>query len=220
MSYLNFIEPVHTKTKRNYLERVITHDKAACATISKQFGKDYWDGDRKYGYGGYHYDGRWRSFAEQLVTHYALKPGSAILDVGCGKGYLLYEFMQRLPGAQVAGMDVSAYAIAHAKEEVKPFLQVAHAGALPYRDHQFDLVISINTLHNLYNYQLHDALQEMERVGNAHKYLVVDSYRTEQEKVNLLYWQLTCECFYTPQEWEWLFKISRYTGDYGCIYYE
>jgi protein-L-isoaspartate(D-aspartate) O-methyltransferase len=221
MAYLDFIGKVHTKTKRDYLaERVIGVDKAECAKISKQFGYDYWDGERKYGYGGYYYDGRWYAVAEQMVNHYNLKPGDKILDIGCGKGYLLYEFARLIPGVEVAGLDISQYALEHAKEEVKLFLRHGNAIELPYNDTEFDFVVSINTLHNLYIYDLEKALQEIERVGKDKKYIVVDSYRTEQERVNLLYWQLTCECFFTPQEWEWIFKMAGYQGDYGCIYYE
>jgi protein-L-isoaspartate(D-aspartate) O-methyltransferase len=220
MAHIDFIERVHTSTKRNYLERVVEHDKAECATVAKQFGKDYWDGDRRYGYGGYYYDGRWRSVAENMVNHYGLNADAKILDVGCGKGFLLYEFTQLLPQNQVAGIDVSQYAIDNCEEEVRPFLQVGNALDLPFEDNSFDLVVSINTLHNLYNFDLKKALQEIERVGKQHKYLVVDSYRTEQEKVNLLYWQITCECFYTPQEWEWFFTESGYTGDSSYVFYE
>jgi protein-L-isoaspartate(D-aspartate) O-methyltransferase len=220
MAHIDFIERVHTSTKRNYLERVVEHDKAECATISKQFGKDYWDGDRRYGYGGYTYDGRWRSVAENIANHYNLEPGSKILDIGCGKGFLLYEFTQVITGAQVTGIDVSKYAIDNGKEEIQQFLQTGNATDLPFEDNTFDLVVSINTLHNLYNFDLKRALQEMERVGKKDKYLVVDSYRTEREKVNLLYWQITCECFYTPQEWEWFLQESGYTGDYSYIFYE
>ena len=220
MGYIDFIERVHTSTKRNYLARVTEHDKAECATISKQFERDYWDGDRKYGYGGHYYDGRWQPIAERMVNHYGLQPGDSVLDIGCGKGFLLYEFTQVLPESEVSGIDISHYAIDNAKEEIKPFVQVGNATELPYADKSFDYVVSINTLHNLYNYDLRRALQEIERVGKQNKYLVVDSYRTEQEKVNLLYWQLTCECFYTPQEWEWFFAESGYTGDYAYVFYE
>jgi len=221
VAYIDFISKVHTRTQRDYLaERVIGIDKARCATIAKQFGKDYWDGERKYGYGGYYYDGRWYPVAEEMVKYYDLKLGGKILDVGCGKGYLLYEFTRAIPRVEVAGLDISQYAIDNASEEVKPSLQVGNAIDLPYEDNSFDLVVSINTLHNLYIYDLQRALQEIERVGKEHKYIVVDSYRTEREKVNLLYWQITCECFYTPQEWEWLFRESGYTGDYGYVFYE
>jgi len=220
MEHIDFIERVHMSTKRNYLERVIEHNKAECAAVSKQFGRDYWDGDRRYGYGGYNYDGRWRSVAENIANHYNLETGSKILDIGCGKGFLLYEFAQVITGAQVVGIDVSKYAIDNGKEEIQQFLQIGNATVLPFEDNTFDLVVSINTLHNLYNFDLKKALQEMERVGKQNKYLVVDSYRTEEEKMNLLYWQITCECFYTPQEWEWFFQESGYTGDYSYIFYE
>ena len=217
---IDFIHQVHRSTPRNYLERVTDHDKAECATVAKKFGKEFWDGDRKYGYGGFHDDGRWRSVAEEMVKYYGIEPGAKILDIGCARGFLLHEFTQVVPGVEVAGIDVSHYIIDTAKEEVKSFLRQGNAIDLPYEDQSFDFVISINTLHNLYNFDLRKALQEIQRVGKGNKYIVLDSYRTEQEKVNLLYWQLTCECFYTPEEWQWFFEESGYTGDYGYVFCE
>jgi protein-L-isoaspartate(D-aspartate) O-methyltransferase len=154
-----------------------------------------------------------------MATHYGIKAGDRILDVGCGKGFLLYEFTRAVPGVEVVGIDVSRYALAHAKEEVRPFLAEGRAESLPYKDRSFDLVISLNTLHNLQLPELELALGEIERVGRKGKYILMDGYRTEAEKVNLLYWQLTCECFFTPREWEWLFAKTGYTGDFGCIYF-
>ena len=221
MAYVDFIIKLHQSSKRDYLERVVQHDKAKCAEVAIQYGKDYWDGDRMYGFGGYRYDGRWRPVAEDMARHYGLKAGDKILDVGCGKGFLLYEFTQAIPGVTVAGIDISQYAIDNAKEEVKPFLQVGNAIDLPFEDNTFDLVFSITTLHNLYNYELRKALQEIQRVGKGNnKHFVVESYRNEQEKVNFLYWQLTCRSFYTPKEWEWFMEESGYTGDYSCIFFE
>lgn len=219
---IDLISKIHTATKRDYLkERVLNCDKAACAEVARKFDKDYWDGDRKFGYGGYHYDGRWKPLAEKLARHYKLKSSDRVLDVGCGKGYLLYELTQVVPGLRVSGIDVSRYAIKHAKEEMKPFLRVGDARHLSYKKRSFDLVLSINVLHNFENYGLERALKEIERVSKgSKKYVVVDSYRNEKEKVNLMYWQLTCQSFYRPREWAWFFKKSGYQGDYGFIFYE
>jgi ubiquinone/menaquinone biosynthesis C-methylase UbiE len=220
MPYIDFINKLHQATRRDYLARVTADDKAHCAEVALRWGEEYWDGDRRYGYGGYRYDGRWRSVAEEIVRHYRLPADAAILDIGCGKGFLLYEFTQVLPQAKVTGIDVSAYAVEHAKDEVGPFLQVGHAATLPFADRSFDLVISINTLHNLYNYELWSALREIERVGRGAKYLTVEAYRNEREKANLMYWQLTCRAFHTPREWEWLLKQTGYSGDYSFIFFE
>jgi ubiquinone/menaquinone biosynthesis C-methylase UbiE len=199
---------------------VLEADKAECAELAIQWGKEYWDGDRKNGYGGYRYDGRWRPVAEAMVKHYGLMPGASILDVGCGKGFLLYEFTQLLPGARITGLDISRYALENAKEEVRPFLQEGNALALPFADRSFDFVVSITTLHNLLLPELWSALQEIERVGRGGKYVLVEAYRNEREKMNLMYWQLTCRAFHTPEEWVWLFAHARYTGDYSFIFFE
>lgn len=220
MAYLDFITSLHARTKRDYLERVSRGDKAHCATVAKQFGYDYWDGDRKYGYGGFRYDGRWAAMAKRLIDHYRLDNNSRVLDVGCGKAFLLFEMKQLLPGLTVRGLDVSEYALANAKEEMRPFLDRGLAQKLPYDNDSFDLVISITTLHNLYLFDLQAALGEIERVSRGRSYIVVESYRNEEEKANLLHWQLTCESFFTPAEWEYVFTQSGYTGDYGLIFFE
>jgi SAM-dependent methyltransferase len=220
MPEIDFISAIHKRTTRDYLARVNEVSKAEAASVARQWGRDYWDGDRRFGYGGMRYDGRWRVVAEAMCRHYGLKSGDKVLDIGCGKGYLLYDLTQAVPGIEVCGLDISEYAINHAKEEVKSYLRVGSAQSLPFEDGSFDLVISINTLHNLYCYELENALREMQRVGRRHRYLCVESYRNEEEKVNLLYWQLTCEGFYTPKEWSWWFQLCGYTGDWSFIYFE
>lgn len=219
MAYVDFITSVHKSTKRDYLKRVNEYPKAEVAKIAGKFGFDYWDGERKFGYGGYKYDGRWVAVAKELAEHYQLKPGMKVLDIGCGKAFLLADLLQVVPGLQIAGIDISEYAILYAKEEAKPYLQVIDAEHLPFEDKSFDLAISINTLHNLPCYKLEKALKEMERVAKE-KYLVVESYRNEEEKVNLLYWQLTCQSFFSPQEWQWWFDHCHFTGDHSFIYFE
>jgi ubiquinone/menaquinone biosynthesis C-methylase UbiE len=220
MAYIDFISPLHKRTQRDYLGRVNEFPKAEAAKIATQFGRDYWDGDRRFGYGGMRYDGRWRVVAENMARHYKLKPGDRILDVGCGKAFLLYEFTQVVPGIEVAGLDISSYAVENAKAEVRPFLKIGHANHLPYPDAGFDLVFSLNTLHNLPCQDLDRALREIQRVGRQNRYVVVESYRNEEEKANLLYWQLTCESFYRPEGWEWWFQHTGYSGDWSYIYFE
>jgi len=120
----------------------------------------------------------------------------------------------------VAGLDISEYAVENSKEEVKPFIQIGNATKLPYEDNYFDYVYSLGTIHNLYNFELHSALQEIERVSKQHKYVMQEAYRNEREKVNMLNWQLTQHSFYSKDEWEWFFKLAGYTGDYGYIFFE
>ncbi len=219
MARLDLISKLHTRTKRDYLQRVTDHDKAECAEVAKKWGFDYWDGDRRFGYGGMRYDGRWRPVAEDFAAQYGLKAEDKVLDIGCGKGFLLFEFTQAVPGIEVSGIDISAYGIEHAKEEIRPHLQLGNCTELPYDDGSFDFVYSINTFHNLYNFELMKALREMHRVGRKHRYICVESYRNEREKVNLLYWQLTCESFYTPEEWRWFYDLAGYEGDVDFIFF-
>ena len=217
---IDFLAKYQSATKRDYVARVIEHDKAECATVAKRWGEEYWDGPRQYGYGGYKYDGRWLPIAQDIASRYGLKAGDKILDVGCGKAFLLYEFTRAVPGVEIAGLDISAYGIAHSKEETRLFLREGSCTKLPYPDQSFDFVYSINTFHNLKVDDLKAALQEVERVGRNRKWICVESYRNEREKVNLLYWQLTCMSFYTPEEWVWLYRQWGYTGDYGFIFFE
>jgi SAM-dependent methyltransferase len=220
MSYREFVSLVHKSTKRDYLARVTQRDKAEVAELAMKWDYDYWDGGRDTGYGGYRYDGRWRKVADAMVAAYALKPGMRVLDVGSGKGFILHDMTEAVPGIEIAGIDISSYGVAHTMESVKPFCQVGSATQLPWPDAHFDLVISINTLHNLYIDEVFAAFKEINRVGRGARYICVEAYRNEREKVNLMYWQLTCRAFHTPAEWEWIFRETGYTGDHEFIYFE
>lgn len=219
MAYIDFIQKIHKSTQRDYLGRVNEASKAECAKIAKKFDFDFFDGERKYGYGGYKYDGRWRAVAESLVEHYQLKAGQSVLDIGCGKAHLLYEIMKLVPGIRVQGIDISEYAITHTLPEIQPYLSVGKAQELQFEDKSFDLVLSLNTLHNLYIYDLMKAVGDIQRIAK-NSYIVVESYRTEEERVNMMYWQLTCECFFEVKEWEWIYKQCGYTGDYSFIFFD
>ncbi len=220
MAYIDFLQTVHTRTPRDYVQRVTEYDKAACAEVARRFDYDYWDGDRRYGYGGYHYDGRWVGVAARLAAHYRLPLGTSVLDIGCGKGFLLHDLRQAVPNASVTGLDISTYALEHAIEDVRSRVVRGTAAHLPFADKSFDLVVSINTLHNLRVAELDSALREIERVSRGAKYVVVDTFHDERQKVNLLYWQLTCQCFYTPEDWQWWFDRTGYSGDHSFVCFE
>ena len=222
MKEIDFISSLHKSTKRDYLARVNDKEfpKYKAANLAKKWDFDYWDGDRRINYGGYKYiKNRWNQVIKNLYENYNLPEDAKILDIGCGKGFFLYDLIKLKPNSEVVGIDISKYAIKNAKEEIKNKLVFGNPTKLPWEDNYFDLVVSITTLHNLYVFDLEKALKEMERVGK-NKYLCVESYRNEKEKANLLYWQVTCEAFNTPDEWKWWFKHTNYTGDYSFIYFE
>ena len=221
MPYLGLVQEMHNATKRNYVRRVVEFDKATCANIAKKFDSEYWDGERQYGYGGYHYDGRWLPLARTLISHFSLKPGDRVLDIGCGKGYLLYEFKRLMPDIELVGVDISEYAIKNAKEEVRQDLLIGSAHDLPFSDDEFDVVVSLGTLHNLPVNLVFDAVREIVRVcKSASSYIMVESWRNQSEKANLLSWQLTCEAFLAVETWEWLFEECDYKGDWDFIFFE
>jgi len=217
---LNIVTPLHQQTKRDYLARMLD-DKVQCMLKAKEYEQDYWDGDRRFGYGGYKYmPGRWKPVAEALIKEYGLGPSSRVLDVGCGKGFLLYEMLLIEPALEIVGIDISRHGLAHAPEAVRDKLLIHRAeDPLPYGDNAFDLVISLGCLHNLRIFDLQSAVSEIERVGK-NKYIMLESYRNEQEQFNLQCWALTAESFFDTAEWIWLYNHFGYTGDYEFIYFE
>ncbi len=216
---LELVTPLHTSTKRDYLARMVD-DKVHCMVKAKEYERDYWDGDRRYGYGGYQYTGRWKPVAEQLIETYNLGSSARILDVGCGKAHLLYELKQLLPTATCIGFDISQHGLADAPMGIRDSLFRYQAqDPLPFGDKQFDLVISLAVLHNLRIFDLKSALCEIERVGKS-AYVMVESYRNEQELFNLECWALTAESLFDTAEWIWLYNLFGYTGNYEFIYFE
>ena len=215
-----FVTPLHKSTKRDYIARM-NDDKVHCMLKAKEYGADYWDGDRRYGYGGYNYRaGYWTPVAQSLIDTYNLKPGSKILDLGCGKGFLLHELLLLEPELQVVGTDISEHGLSHTTDLVKPHVQIHDArGEFKWQDKEFDLVISLTLLHNLRAFDLENCLREIQRIGKSH-YVTSESYRTELEQFNLQCWALTCETFFDLDEWLWMFEKTGYTGDYEFIYFE
>ena len=216
----NFVTSLHQSTKRDYLARMID-EKVVCMLKAKEYEGDYWDGDRRFGYGGYKFiEGRWQPVAEKLIENYNLTNDSSILDVGCGKGFLLFEIKKILPGIKINGIDISKHGYENSHPLVKNEIIMHRAqDVYPFKDKEFDLVISLGTLHNLRIFDLKKALSEIERVGKA-GYVMLESYRNEQEQFNLQCWALTCESFFDEEEWVWLYKHFGYSGDYEFIFFE
>ena len=216
---VDYVTQLHQSTPRNYIDRMID-DKVHCTKKAKEYEADYWDGDRRFGYGGYQYlAGRWKPVAQALIENYNLSNESSVLDIGCGKGYLLYEMKLLLPNLRISGFDISNHGIATAKQEVKEQLFIHRAqDPFPFQKNEFDLAISLGCLHNLRIFELEMALKEMERVA-SNGYLMLESYRNEQEQFNLQCWALTCESFFDTKEWMWLFEYLGYKGDYEFIYF-
>tara|TARA_Y100001970_G_scaffold76942_2_gene97772 strand:+ start:5834 stop:6499 length:666 start_codon:yes stop_codon:yes gene_type:complete len=217
---VQFVTSLHTSTKREYLDRMVD-EKILCMHKAKEYEEDYWDGDRRFGYGGYKYlPGRWKPVAESLIETYNLNNSSSILDVGCGKGFLLHEIKLLLPEITIKGFDISNHGLSCALDSVKDDLFIHKAQEpYPFKDNEFDLVISLGCLHNLRLMELEVALGEIERVGKQ-GYVMLESYRNEAEQFNLQCWALTCESFFDEGEWVWLYNHFGYSGDYEFIYFE
>tara|TARA_B100000989_G_C19446246_1_gene429616 strand:- start:68 stop:730 length:663 start_codon:yes stop_codon:yes gene_type:complete len=202
------------KSKRNIESREVAKDMDAII-VSKKYDFDYFDGDRKYGYGGYKYDGRWVPVAKDIINHFKLKPGDKFLDIGCAKGFLMKDLIDALPGLEVFGLDISEYAIKNCHEDVIGRIHKGSAKNLLFPDNAFDAVISLDTIHNLNRNDVIIALKEIQRVTKGdNSFVKVDSYKTPEEKKIFESWVLTAEYHDYPKGWLETFKEAGYTGDY------
>ena len=183
--------------------------------IARKFDKDYFDGSRDHGYGGFTYNPRfWSPVIPDLANRYGLGPDSKVLDVGCAKGFFLHDLKEQIPGVSVSGLDISEYAISNSVSSVSSFLKVGNATRLPYTDNSFDFVISINTVHNLNRDECAIALQEIERVSKKNSFITVDAYRNESEKERMEAWNLTALTMMSCDEWVSFFNEVGFSGDY------
>lgn len=217
---LNIFTKMHRSTNRDYLGRMF-NNKVKSMIKAKKFEFDYWDGHRNHGYGGYKYiPGKWTPVAKKLIKQYKLNARSKILDVGCGKGFLLYEIKKLIPKIKISGFDISRHGIKNSKKEIKKYLYYHDARKkFPIKSKYFDLVFSFNTLHNFRLPSLIFSLKEIERVSK-NSFLLVEGYRNEKELFNLQCWALTAESFFTDKEWRYIFKQANYKGDYEFIYFQ
>ena len=204
----------YPKAKRDLSARLESKSEESRA-IGRKFGFDYFDGDRNHGYGGFNYLERfWQPVIPTIIENYQINNSSSVLDVGCAKGFFLYDLKQELPGISINGVDISEYAIENAKPEVKEYLQVANATKLPFKDDSFDFVMSINTVHNLNREDCAISLQEIERVSCGDSFITVDAYRNDEEKARMEAWNLTALTMMSVDEWKEFFLEIGYTGDY------
>jgi ubiquinone/menaquinone biosynthesis C-methylase UbiE len=204
----------YPKSKRDLSGRLESKSEEVRA-IARKFGKEFFDGERETGYGGFSYHARfWQPVVPDLIKHFELTNQSSLLDVGCAKGFMLYDIQQELPEIHLQGLDVSEYAIANAKPEVKELLQVGNATELPFENNSFDTVISINTIHNLAKNECAIALQEIERVSRGKSFITVDAYRNDEERKRMEAWNLTAKTMMHVDEWKKFFNDVGYTGDF------
>ena len=204
----------YPKTKRNLEERLAAKNETDRA-IARQFGREFFDGDRNQGYGGFNYMPRfWKPVVPTFQQYWQLTGSSSLLDVGCAKGFMLHDLAEQIPGITVKGIDVSQYAIEHALDDIKPHVQVANAIQLPFDNKTFDVVVSINTVHNLERKECGQALQEIERVSRGKSFITVDAYRNDKEQERMYAWNLTAKTIMSVDEWIVFFKEAGYTGDY------
>lgn len=204
----------YPKTKRNLEERIASKTDSD-RSLARQFGRDFFDGNRNHGYGGFNYSPRfWQPVIPTFQQHWNLDKNSSVLDVGCAKGFMMHDLAELIPGITVKGIDISEYAVAHAIDDMKPHVQVACATKLPFPDKSFDITISINTVHNLEREECAMALQEIERVSRKGSYITVDAYRNPEEKKRMDAWNLTAKTILSVDDWVQFFKDVGYTGDY------
>ncbi len=204
----------YPKAKRNIKERGATKTEEDRA-IARKFDRRFFDGDRRQGYGGYYYNPKyWRPVIPSFQKHFRLTSSSSALDVGCGKGFMIHDMAELIPGITVKGIDISEYAIENTIEDMKPHVQVADTRELPFGDNSFDVVISINTVHNLEQDECARALREIERVSRGKSFVTVDAYASDEEKEVMYAWNLTAKTIMHVDEWKAFFKDTGYTGDY------
>ena len=204
----------YPKAKRDLSTRLESKSEES-RKIGRKFGFDYFDGDRNHGYGGFSYNPKfWQPVIPTIVENYKIGKSSSVLDVGCAKGFFLYDLKLAFPGINITGVDISSYAVENSIPEIKRYLQVGNATKLPFEDDCFDFVISINTIHNLNLQDCAIALKEIERVTKGNSFITVDAYRNDEEKRRMDAWNLTALTMMSVDEWKQFFLEVGYTGDY------
>lgn len=210
MPEVNLLQSIPRSTRNINLRQV--NKSAEKILKALEFGQLYFDGPREYGYGGYYYDGRWKTVAEAIIIHFNLKPGDKFLDIGCAKGFLVKDLISL--GIDAYGLDISEYAMLNCEPEVIGRLHLGNAISLPFPDKSFKACSAINIIHNLTRENCVIALKEIERVAPGNGFIQVDSYYTKEQKEIFENWALTARFYGYPEEWFAVFKEANYTGDW------
>ena len=210
----------YPKSKRPIEDRgnlVTERDRA----VARKFDIEYYDGDRLTGYGGYKYNPRfWTDTVAHIVDFYQLSNNSKILDIGCAKGYMMNDLSLIIPDAEIKGVDISQYAKDNAIESMQENIVVSNANNLPFEDDYFDLVIAINTLHNLPLIDCKEAFREINRVTKNNSFVMNDAWRDYKGKQSMLNWNLTALTYMSCDDWKKLFNEVNYEGDYYWFFAE
>ena len=203
--------PVSNRPVEERGELVTERDRA----IARKFDIEYFDKDRLTGYGGYSYNSKfWTETVSYIKEYYDLSDDSKILDVGCAKGFMMHDLSLILPEAEISGVDISNYAISNSIDSMKDKISYANANNLPFDDNYFDLVISINTIHNLPLIDCKEALREISRVSKKDSFIMNDAWEDQAGKESMLKWNLTALTYMSTEDWKSLFQEVGYEGDY------
>ncbi len=204
----------YPRSKRN-LKKRFEEKNSKVRSVARKFGKDFFDGDRKFGYGGFEYNDKfWKIVVKDFKRYWKLNKKCSVLDIGCAKGFMLYDLKKEIPGIRVRGVDISKYAIKNAKREIKKYLKVANAKKLPFPNKSFDIVIAINTIHNLNKKDCAKSIKEINRVCRGKSFITVDAYRNFREKKRMYEWNLTAKTIMSVRQWKKFFNQNSYKGDY------
>ena len=214
---IKLITSNHRKTLRNYLARM-KNNKPEIMKISKNtifiIGME-----QKIWLWRLQYDGRWKLIAKKIIKKYKLNKSSRILDIGCGKGFLVYELTKLLNSKNIYGIDISRYSINKAPKMIRKNLSLKDCRkGLNYKKKYFDLILSINLIHNFSIYEIKNFLINVVKISKK-SYISTESYRNERELFNLQCWALTAESFFSEKEWNWIFKSYGYNRDFELIYF-
>ena len=183
--------------------------------IAWERGKEYYDGNRLNGYGGFRYDGRWKNILPKFIKRYKLKSGSKVLDVGCKKGFLLKDLKELVPGIKICGIEDHVYPLKQSMKEVKKNLKFSSYCSLPFKNKSFDAVFAFHCIYRLNFGDTIQAIKEIQRVAKKYSYITLGAYSDQKGKELYDKWGIISTCHLHVDDWKKIFKHIKYKGDYS-----